>query len=277
MTSFDVHQHLWPEQLIRALEAREDLPRLRGTVLELQEGSFETELGDHELDARIALLDRHEIDVAVVSLQPTVACDLQPDLADAYHEGVLELVAASAGRLTALACAERREGFVGACVSARRLIAGVDELAGELIESGEVLFVHPGYPDPAPANAPFWWSALVDYTAQMQAAFAAWVARGAAENPALKVVFAVLAGGAPFQLERLAARGDITAVPENTYFDTASYGARALQLTAESCGSDRLLFGSDAPVMDPQVTLKGLEEAGLTEAALRENPGRLFA
>ena len=276
MTSFDIHQHLWPEQVIRALEARQELPRLRGTVLELQEGSFETDLGEHELDARIALLDRHEIDVAVVSLQPTVACDLQPDLADAYHEGMLELVAASGGRLAALACAQRREGFVGACVSARRVIAGVDELASELIESGEVLFVHPGYPDPAPANAPFWWSALVDYTAQMQAAFAAWVARGAAENPELKIVFAVLAGGAPFQLERLAARGDVTEVPENTYFDTASYGARALRLTAESCGSDRLLFGSDAPVMDPSVTLRGLEDAGLTEAALRENPGRLF-
>ena len=65
-------------------------------------------------------------------------------------------------------------------------------------------------------------------------------------------------------------------MPENTYFDTASYGARALRLTAESCGSDRLLFGSDAPVMDPSVTLRGLEDAGLTEAALRENPGRLF-
>jgi hypothetical protein len=277
MTSFDIHQHLWPEQLIRALEARQELPRLRGTVLELQEGSFETNLGEHELDARIALLDRHEIDVAVVSFQPTVACDLQPDLADAYHEGMLELVAAAGGRLAALACAQRREGFVGACVSARRVIAGVDELAGELIEAGEVLFVHPGYPDPAPANAPFWWSALVDYTAQMQAAFAVWLAGGAAKNPGLKIVFAILAGGVPFQLERLAARGDVTEMPESTYFDTASYGARALRLTAESCGSDRLLFGSDAPVMDPGVTLRGLEEAGLTEAALRENPGRLLA
>jgi predicted TIM-barrel fold metal-dependent hydrolase len=277
MTSFDVHQHLWPEQLIRALEARQDLPRLHGTVLELQEGSFETDLREHELDTRIALLDRYEIDVAVVSLQPTVACDLQPDLAEAYHEGVLELVAAAGGRLAALACAQRREGFVGACISARRVIAGVDELAEELIEAGEVLFVHPGYPDPPPANAPFWWSALVDYTAQMQAAFAAWVAGGAAKTPGLKIVFAVLAGGAPFQLERLAARGDVAEVPENTYFDTSSYGARALRLTAEACGSDRLLFGSDAPVMDPEVTLTGLEDAGLTEAALRENPGRLFA
>jgi hypothetical protein len=277
MTSFDIHQHLWPEQLIRALEARRDLPRLRGNILELPEGSFETDLGEHELDTRIALLDRYEIDVAVVSLQPTVACDLQPDLADAYHEGMFQLVEAAGGRIAALACAERRDGFVGACVSARRVVAGLDELPGELSEAGEVLFVHPGYPDPLPEGAPAWWAAVVDYTAQMQAAFAAWVARGAAESPGLKIVFAVLAGGAPFQLERLAARGDIGEVPANTYFDTASYGARALRLTAEACGPDRLLFGSDSPVMDPQVSLSGLQKAGLTEAALHDNPGRVFA
>lgn len=277
MPSFDVHQHLWPEQLIRALGARRDLPRLRGNILELAEGSFETDLGEHDLDRRVALLDRHEIDMAVVSLQPTVACDLQPDLADSYHEGMIELVEAAGGRIAALACAERRDGFVGACVSARRLVAGLDELPRELAEAGEVLFVHPGYPEPAPEDAPAWWAAVVDYTAQMQAAFAAWAAHGAAENPGLKIVFAILAGGAPFQLERLAARGDISEVPANTYFDTASYGARALRLTAEACGPDRLLFGSDSPVMDPQLSLRGVEDAGLTGAALRDNPGRVFA
>jgi predicted TIM-barrel fold metal-dependent hydrolase len=275
MPRFDVHQHLWPEQLVAALRARSDLPRLRGNMLELDEGSFETDLGEHDLDRRLALLDCYEIDVAVVSLQPTVACEQQPDLAEAYHEGILELVAASGGRLRALACGERREGFVGACVSARRLVAGVDEVAVELGQAGQVLFVHPGYPSPAPDEAPGWWAAVVDYTAQMQAAYVAWLARGRSEVP---VIFAILAGGGPFQLERLRSRGGaLTQSQPNIFLDTSSYGERALAFAAEACGVSQLVHGSDAPVMDPGPTLAALAELNLIDAVAGENPGRLFA
>ena len=275
MPRFDVHQHLWPEQLIRALEARTELPRLRRSVLELEEGSFDTDLGEHDLDRRLALLDRHELDVAVVSLQPTVACDFQPDLADAYHEGILELVDAAGGRLAALACAEQREGFVGACVSARRLTAGVDELATALVAAGQVLFVHPGYAAKPPKNAPAWWSGVVDYTSQMQAAYAAWLARGPSGLP---VIFAILAGGGPFQLERLRGRGgELAAATPNVYFDTSSYGPRALTLVVEACGAAQLVHGSDAPVMDPGPTLGALADLDLLDAVAEANPARLFA
>jgi 6-methylsalicylate decarboxylase len=275
MPRFDVHQHLWPEAFISALGARNDLPRLRGNTLELEEGSFELDLGEHDLDRRLALLDRHDIDIAVISLQPTVACDLQPDLAEAYHEGILELVEAADGRLAALACAERRDGFAGACISARRLVAGIDELTDDLRRAGQVLFVHPGYPAPPPEDAPAWWTAVVDYTAQMQAAYAAWLARGASDLP---VIFAILAGGGPFQLERLGRRGGESAQAHpNVFFDAASYGRHALGLVAETCGTGQLLYGSDAPVMDPGPTLHALAELGLLEAAAAENPARLFA
>ena len=125
---------------------------------------------------------------------------------------------------------------------------------------------------PPPAGAPDWWSALVDYPAQMQAAYAAWLTHG---SPELPVVFAFLAGGAPFQLERLRARGG--EVPEMAiYFDTASYGPLALRLTGEACGSGCLVFGSDAPVMDAHAAVAAVEAAGVAEVALRTNAGRLF-
>jgi predicted TIM-barrel fold metal-dependent hydrolase len=204
-----------------------------------------------------------------------VACDLQPDLAEAYHEGILELVEAAGGRLKALACAERRDGFAGACVSARRLIAGLEGLAEDLRLAGQVLFVHPGYPAESPAGAPGWWTAAVDYTAQMQAAYAAWLARGPSGLP---VVFAILAGGGPFQLERVHGRGgEIADADPNVFFDAASYGRRALGLVAEACGTGQLLHGSDTPVIDPGPTLHALAELGLLEAAADENPARLFA
>jgi 6-methylsalicylate decarboxylase len=274
VTRYDVHQHLWPEQLIAALRARSERPRLRGSVLELEEGAFETDLGEHDLDRRLALLDQHELDVAVISLQPTVACERQPDLAEAYHEGVLELVAAAGGRLAAFACGERREGFVGACVSARRLVSGIDELAEELVGAGQALFVHPGYPSAGPEDAPAWWAAAVDYTGQMQAAYAAWLARGRSELP---VLFSILAGGGPFQLERLRERGGEIAAAANVYFDTASYGKLALGLVAEACGATQLVHGSDVPVMNPGPTLAALSELDLLDAAASDNPGRLFS
>jgi 6-methylsalicylate decarboxylase len=273
MASFDVHQHLWPEQLVSALRRRSRPPRIDGDELILGEGTFDAGLEAHTLEARLSLLDEVGIDTAVVSLQPTLACDGIPELVAAYHEGILELVTAAGGRLQAFAVAECLEGFLGACVPAPTVVAGIGELADELAAAGQTLFVHPGPVPPPPAGAPAWWSALVDYPAQMQAAYAAWLTQGHAELP---IVFAFLAGGAPFQLERLRARGG--EVPEMAvFFDTASYGPLALRLTGEACGRSCLVFGSDAPVMGARAAVAAVEEAGVAEAALRTNPGQLFA
>src|ERR671915_93485 len=103
MPRFDVHQHLWPEQLVAALSRRREPPRLAGSTLELREGSFETDLSVHDLDRRLALLDRDEVDVAVVSLPPTLGSEEAPELAEAYDEGILEVARASGGRLLPLA------------------------------------------------------------------------------------------------------------------------------------------------------------------------------
>jgi 6-methylsalicylate decarboxylase len=273
MTSFDIHQHLWPEQLVAALRRRDRPPRIDGQELVLGEGTFPAGLDAHDLDARLALLDSAGVDVAVVSLQPTLACDGIPELVDAYHEGVLELVEAAGGRLRAFAVPECRDGFAGACVPAPAVVAGVGELAAELVSDGQVLFVHPGPVPAPPPGAPAWWPALVDYPAQMQAAYAAWLIRG---NPELRTVFAFLAGGGPFQLERLRARGGD--VPNQAvYFDTASYGPLALRLTGEACGAGCLVFGSDTPVMDTQEAVSAAEAAGVADAVLRANPARLLA
>ena len=59
--------------------------------------------------------------------------------------------------------------------------------------------------------------------------------------------------------------------------DTASYGPLALRLTSEACGLGCLVFGSDAPVMDAHAAAAAVEAAGITEAALRLNAGRLFS
>jgi predicted TIM-barrel fold metal-dependent hydrolase len=279
MPSFDVHQHLWPPRLVEALRRRRQPPRLDGDVLELREGSFPVELRAHRLEERIALLDRDGVDTAIVSLQPTLELDSGPELADAYHEGIVELVAASEGRLRAFAAEACLDGFAGACVSAARLLSGLDDLPAELVRAGQVLFVHPGPPE-LPPNAPAWWAPVVDYTAQMQAACWAWSADGALRHPDLPVVFAILGGGVAVQLERFRSRGGEARgfLHPSLYLETSSYGARALDLARTTHGAAQLLYGSDVPVVDPRPTLKALE--GLGDDVLRavrvDNPTLLF-
>jgi 6-methylsalicylate decarboxylase len=277
--TFDVHQHLLPAPVVEALRARSEPPRVVGRSLELREGSFPFEERDNDLAERIAVLDRDETDVAVVSLAPTLEVEEHPELREAYHEGIRDLVAHAGGRLRAFASGVCLEGFAGACVSAQALVGGLGDLSAELARAGQVLFVHPGPPGSPPASAPPWWTAVVDYTAQMQAAFISWLAGDGARDPELDVIFAVLAGGAPIQLERLRSRGGAApAAGARVHLDTASYGPRALRLCADALGADRLVFGSDVPVLPAAPTLQALAALGdaAVSSARSESPSRLF-
>jgi 6-methylsalicylate decarboxylase len=278
--TYDVHQHFWPKAFLDALSRRSEPPRLRDGVLELAvEGSFEVDMRDHDLTRRLELLDRHGIDVALVSLAPTMEVDGHAELVEAFYTGMLEIAEASGGRLRPLAYGECKDGFAGACVSAGAVVDGLDSLLDELEEAGQMLFVHPGPPASLPRHAPSWWPAIADYTAQMQAAYLAWLARDAARHPRLPVVFAILAGGAPIQAERLQSRSIEVPPNTNAYFDTASYGRRALELCVATYGLDRLVFGSDAPVLDPGPGLRSLAEVGeaAAQAVCSDNPTRVLA
>jgi 6-methylsalicylate decarboxylase len=276
-----MHQHLWPPSLIDALSRRSTPPRINRSQLELDTGTFTFDANAHALEDRLAQLDRDEIDVAVVSLQPTLADPLPVELVDVYHDGILELCAEADGRILALAAGAARDGFAGASVAAPSLL-DLDALApllDELERRGQFLFVHPG-PGGPEAGKPAWWSAGVDYVGQMQVAYAAWIANGAMRWPELPVVLAILAGGAPIQLERLAGRGlDVRiALEANVYFDTASYGRRALELCLATYGVGRVVYGSDVPVIDSTTTLREVRQFGaaVATALCEDNPTRLL-
>ncbi len=285
MPVVDIHQHLWPEAFISALSARTEPPFLRGSTVVLGEGEFGLDLREHELDRRLAALDRDGTELAVVSLQTTIGLDrLAPgeraELVEIWEDGTRALVAAAGGRLAALSAGGSLDGFVGAAVGSAAL-ADLDALApllDELARRGAFLFVHPsgGPVDVRPA----WWSAVAVYPAQMQAAYMNWLADAQARWESLPVVFAILAGGAPFQLERLATRGvDVrSTLHANLYLDTASYGRRALELCIETFGVGQLVYGSDIPVADPAPTLRAVLGFGESVAHMirNANPARLL-
>ncbi len=287
MTTYDVHQHLWPTSLVEALAARSTPPYLSDHTLVVEESSFELDPASYGLDACLANLDSAGIDVALVSCPPTLGIErLDDDEADelrrAYHEGALDAVAASRGRVLALAMGCALDGFAGTMLAADDL-ADLDRVAAVLTEverRGTFVLVHPGHAKP-PAGAPAWWAAAIDYTAQMQRAYAAWIAHGVDRWPALRIVFSILAGGAPFQLERMQARGfDIRkALHPTIYLETSSYGRRAIELCLATLGGRQVLFGSDAPVIDSALTLSHVRNFGqaLTKALVQDNPTSLLS
>jgi hypothetical protein len=265
----DIHQHFWPEALLSSLARRTALPRLRHGVLELPgEPPSHVDLRDHDPAQRAGLAAADGLQRVVIAPSSPLGLESLPDaepLLDAFHAGVLELGSPFelwAGLVLADPAPERVDallaaGAVGLCLPAGALAseAGLSALGPaleRLAARGAPLLVHPG-PAAAP-GAPAWWPALNGYVAEMSAAWHAWAAWGRVAFPGLRVVFAMLAGLAPLHAERLAARGGpADAVHDRlTAFDTSSYGPHAVDAMLRAVGVDRLLYGSDRPVVAPQ-------------------------
>jgi predicted TIM-barrel fold metal-dependent hydrolase len=281
----DVHQHLWPEPFVAALFRRARPPRLRGDRarprLEMaHEPACSVELAAHDPDRRLAALDRLGVEAAVLSISTPVGCEALPaddagPLVEAYNDGVREVVAGAEGRLRAFAAAvvddpaaaaadlERRlaEGFVGVSLPSEALaspsgLARMRPLLTALEAAGGTLFVHPGpapWTSAAPAEngLPAWWTSLAAYPASAQRAFFTWRAAGAAAHPRLRVVWAIMAGGAPFLEGRWRTfAGSPGEIDPNAFFDTASARREALELLLATYGVEQVVFGTDHPVLD---------------------------
>jgi len=287
MPTVDVHQHFWPAPFVAELARRRRPPRLSGSTLVLEEGAYEVDLDAHDAERRLALLDRDGIDIAVLSLQPTLGIAGLPEaekdeLVGLWRDCVLELVGGSHGRFLALAPEHPAPGFVGSIVSASamRNVESLSSVLGELDASGGFLFVHPSAAG-VTSGAPAWWPAVLDYTAQMQAAYLTWLSYAQRLWPEVNVVFAILAGGGPFQLERLASRGVAvrSGLHGNVFFETASYGRRAIELCIETFGVHQLVYGSDVPVIESAPTLSAIRGFGdsVVKLITADNPSRLLS
>lgn len=293
----DVHQHLWPAPLLEALRRRSRPPRLAGWRLELTgEPPYEIDPGDHDVGARARLAGKDGLNRVLVSLSSPLGIESLSgeegaELLDAWHEGALEFPAPFAAWASAplleidVAGLERRldQGFVGLQLPATALAGGagyahVAPLLELLERRGRPLFVHPG---PAmagrgsdPDAVPPWWAPVVDYVAQMHAAWYAFRVHGRPRHPRLRACFAMLAGLAPLHGERFAVRaGERTVVDPEMFLETSSYGPRAIDAVVRVNGIDPLLNGSDRPYAPPPQS--GLGDAA--ELALRvTNPARLL-
>ncbi|MBS1889452.1 MAG: amidohydrolase family protein [Actinobacteria bacterium] len=305
MKTVDVHQHLLGDPLVEALARRTAPPMLvrrrdGWTFRIAAEPDSVLTFAATDADLRRAELGEDGIELALVALSSALGIETLPveessALIEAHHEGI-EALPADFGGWGAVPLAEPEpdpagvdlaldRGCVGITLPAAALadpaaVERVGPLLARLEERGAPLFVHPGpvvaagRPDGAVA-LPHWWPALTDYVAQMQAAWFAFLHVGRRAHPRLRVLFAMLAGGAPLQLERYATRRGVPAPDPDqlVFYDISSYGPRMTGAVAEVVGAGQLVYGSDRPVVDPR---RPRLDPGARLAFLATNPGRLL-
>jgi Amidohydrolase len=289
----DVHQHLWPGELVEALRGRRRPPYLDGWHLVLtSEPPCEIDPSDHDPAKRAARNADDGIDRALLSLSAPLGIEWLPGpesraLIDRWHAGALAL--GPAYGVWASACLSEvheqalaralDEGCVGLQIPADAIATPdrLTALAG-LLRVCEVrdkpVLVHPGAGTSGSAgDLPEWWAPVVDYVQQQVAAWWAWHAVGRSLLPTLRICFAAAGGLAAVHHERLTARGGrLGRLDPDAFVDTSSYGARGLDAVIRVLGIDVVVLGSDLPYCAP--TDPGLGAAA-THAIRRLNPRRL--
>lgn len=281
MPVVDAHQHLYPESVLRVLEDRRIAPFARWrdgafTVTLAGEEAFTIDPSVHDPAFRVERMRAAGVDRALVALSSAVGVETLPSadaapILDAWADAGATLPAgleswaavplqASADEQVARAEAALDAGAAGVCIPAGALTGGARgvERLGPLLRLLELrlapLFVHPGAvaaADPAQLR-PEWWAPTTTYVADLHAAWLSFVAHARPVHPELKVLFAALAGLAPLHAERTAARGGpqpSSAVDSRIFYDTSSYGPRAIKALTCLVGTTQLVDGSDHPVL----------------------------
>ncbi|HZO63915.1 MAG TPA: amidohydrolase [Kribbellaceae bacterium] len=286
----DVHQHLWPAAFVDALRARSQAPYLRGwTLYTDHEPPYAVDPAAHELGKRLARETDDGTELAGLALSSPLGIEWLGDTAllDAWHGGAAELPAPFA----AWAAVHLRDpdvtglgelldqGFLGIQLPTDAVTGpdGWDALGTVLRlaeERNRPVLVHPGAAAPG-EHRPGWWAPVVDYTAQLQAAWWAWHAVGGRTSyPRLRVCFVAAAGLAPVHHERLTARGGrLGTIDPNLFVDTSGYGPQGIDAVARVLGIDQVVHGTDRPYADATDLRHG---DAATVAIRRTNPHRLL-
>jgi hypothetical protein len=273
--SIDVHQHLWPEAVLRVLERRSAPPKAswqdgRWRIELPAEPAFEVDPLEHDPHARARGLT---VDRALVAISSPVGFEAFPArdalaAIAAWQEGVAALppelgwwaatpeVLAGDGEAE-LAREAIAAGAAGVSLPAIRLATPQQarqtlSLLSAVADAGAPVFVHPGPPSNGGPAEPAWWSPATSYVGQQHAAWHSFGHTVRPQLPTLRAIFAGLAGLAPLQAERTTNKGgpdaDAALADPLVFYDTSSYGPRAVRAMATAVGIGQLVHGTDHPV-----------------------------
>ena len=260
---FDAHTHIFPDEICRR---REDFFADEPAFRLLYDSPKAKMAGPEEF---VKALDEEKVDAAVVLSFPW----RQERLWRRHHEVILEAMRRWPRHVVGFCAVNPLEP--GAAREVERCLAagfrGVGELAWYLEDLGEDLVsvlapiaelcqhyraplllhtndpVGPNYPGKAAISLPALYNAIKAY-------------------PEVTWILAHWGGGLPFYGLM---KKDAPEIFRNVYFDTAAspylYRPEIYRLAAEMVGPEKILFGSDYPLLPPTRYLKDMEQANLPE------------
>lgn len=291
--TIDIHAHVIPPSLVVDLRSGSALD---GMTLEDRDGApwvvhrqgprypLQPEL--HDLDARLARMDELGIDLALVSMSPTLlfywlAPDEAADWARRANDDIAALVAASGGRVRGIghlpmqdpdaAIAEARRvrdelGFVGVQLAPMILDRTLDEedhetVLAELERLGLPAILHPYFVGAGdrPGFGAYFLTNLAGHPYATAVGASRLIMSGALDRlPGLQVVLVHGGGYLPYQVGRLdhghEVRPEAKACQEvpssylrRFHFDTLTHSPRSLAFLVDLVGADRVAYGTDFP------------------------------
>ena len=263
MSRIDAHAHVLPPAYVEELGGVPVLPA--------------------PLEGLEAMMERHDIDAAVISTGPPGAflgdVGQARELARAANEGVADIVRGAPERFAGLALLPLPDVEASLAEISHALdelgldgVMMLTNVAGtylgdpawlpileELDRRGAYVFVHPTFPPhPLPLDHPVW---LYEFPFDTVRAITNLIYTGALErHPGIRFQFSHLGGAAPFLAHRIASLADrepvaAAAAPAGAleylrrlYYDTGlSNHAPGLAATREVTGLDHVVFGTDWP------------------------------
>ncbi|MPZ87596.1 MAG: amidohydrolase family protein [Nitriliruptorales bacterium] len=289
----DIHAHFIPPSLVEDLRKGSAVDGLqlenRGGepwVLHRQGPSYPLSPELHDLEARMALMDRLGIDVAVVSVSPTLLfywldSSAAADWARQVNNDIARLVAAAGGRVVGVATLPMQDADASVAEAERATselgLRGVqmgpmildrtldDDAYFPVLSTLERLDVpmimHPYFVGAGnrPGLDKFYLTNLVGHPYQTAVGASRLIMSGVLDRlPSLRPVLVHGGGYLPYQIGRLdhgnAVRPEAKACQQrpSSYlrrfvFDTLAHSPAALQYLIDLVGSDRVAYGTDFP------------------------------
>ena len=276
-----------------------------GKLIEYGEGNVHPMLPNMgDLDLRMRDMDAQGIDLAVLGANvPGVdwfPAEDAPAIAHDVNEELIDVAAAHPGRLVALAtlplqvperaAAELERavgrGAVGAMIYSNVAGAHLDEPRFEVVFDTAArldvpLYIHPTYPLLAKALDAYALIPTLGFLVDTTTAALRLALGGLYErHPDFKLVLAHAGSLLPQLVGRIdyeaarhdGATGRLSVRPSEAlsmlYTDSVCVWAPALRSTLEFLGPDRLMFGTDYPFWDPQLSFDTLDRAGFDDDVL---------
>jgi len=287
----DVHNHFYPPAYIEAItrgpaNVRVTMDAEGNPCLHYPGDTNVAVRGHRDIVYREEVLERHGVDLQVLTFTTPGVHIEPPDRAVAFARMVNDALAAAvarpAGRFAALATlplndpaasvAELERAMVELRLPGAMLFSNVNGVAlsdaryhplyAKADELGAVLHIHPTSPVGVEAMTEFWLMPLLGFTFDTTLAAAKLVFAGVPERyPRVRWVLSHLGGAIPYLAERLdrgfhafaECRAHIDRPPSDYlkrfYYDTVNFDPGALALAIGFAGADHVLAGSDYPHM----------------------------